>query len=138
MSEIPVKVDEELAANAKYYREHPEEAVSEPTGTMNPAPMTPDEIRSKIVEQYNVFLPHMQAYHEYAERISALSLQYHNTRLSEVLELPMEEGVLVATLDARETPKSLDTKLAQLTALPDTKIRRVIFDRVKGTYYLFL
>lgn len=106
--------------------------------TEPPAAITADEIRCKILEQYNVFLPHMTAYHDYAERIAALSLQYHDTRLKEVLQMPIEEGVLLTTLDARETPKSLDTKLAQLSQMPDTKLKRVIFDRVKGTYNLFI
>jgi hypothetical protein len=99
--------------------------------------LTADEIRTKIVETFNQFAPHAQAYHDYAERVAALSIQYHNTRLSEVLGLPMEEGVLVTTLNAAETPKSLDTKLAQIKALPGTTIKRVLFDRTKGCYYLF-
>ena len=80
----------------------------------------------------------MQAYAEYAERISALSIQYHNARLSDVLNVPIEEYVLLTSLDARETPKSLDTKLAQISQIPGTPIKRIVFDRVKATYHLFI
>jgi hypothetical protein len=100
-------------------------------------PLTADEIRNKIVETFKRFEPHAQAYHDYAEQVAALSVAYHDQRLSEVLDIPMEEGVLVTTLNAAETPKSLDTKLAQIKTLPGTTIKRVLFDRTKGCYYLF-
>ena len=101
-------------------------------------PMSPDEIRSKIIEQFTAFQPHMQAYHEYAGRIGALSVEYHNARLSEVLGVPIEEGVILGVLDARETPKNLDEFLAKLSQQSDAKIKRIIFDRVKATYSLFI
>ena len=100
-------------------------------------PNRADDIRSKILETFKQFQPSAQAYHDYAERVAALSVEYHNARLSEVLSLPMEEGTLVTTLNAAETPKSLDMKLAQIQALPGTPIKRVIFDRTKGQYFLF-
>lgn len=100
-------------------------------------PMTADEIRSKIVEQFTTFQPHMKAYADYAERIAALSLEYHDSRLASVLGVPIEVGVLMIALDARETPKSLDEKLAQIEKL-ETPVRRIIFDRAKATYYLFM
>jgi hypothetical protein len=113
--------------------------IPEPTPpvALNTVPLTADEIRNKIVETFNQFAPHAQAYHNYAEQVAALSVAYHDRRLSEVLSIPMEEGVLVTTLNAAETPKSLDTKLAQIKALPGTTIKRVLFDRTKGCYYLF-
>jgi len=119
-------------------------AQSEQSNRLNEAPpafavpLTADDIRAKIVEQFSLFQPHMTAYHEYAERVAALSVQYHNCRLSEVLGVPIEEEILLATLDARETPKNLDMKLAQFSQIPDTKIKRIVFDRVKATYYLFI
>lgn len=100
-------------------------------------PPTSDDLRYKILETFKRFEPHAQAYHDYAERVAALSVEYHNARLSEVLSLPMEEGTLVTTLNAAETPKSLDTKLAQIKALPGTTIKRVIFDRTRAVFYLF-
>ena len=100
-------------------------------------PPTSDDIRGKILETFKQFQPSAQAYHDYAERVAALSVEYHNARLSEVLNIPMEDGTLVTTLNAAETPKSLDTKLAQIKALPGTTIKRVLFDRTKSCYYLF-
>ena len=61
------------------------------------SPMAADECRTKILEQFNTFQPYMQAYAEYAERISALSIQYHNARLSDVLNVPIEEYVLLTS-----------------------------------------
>lgn len=99
-------------------------------------PQTPDEIRAKIVEQFEQFKPHLQSYHDYAERVSALSIEYHAAKLKQQ-GVAVEEMTLVGTLDARETPKSLDTKLAQLHE-QGVLLKRVIFDRTKSTYYLFV
>jgi hypothetical protein len=87
------------------------------------------------VSLYDEFKPHLASYAEYAERASALSLEYHNKRIGEMFNPPIEEGTLATTLDARETPKSLDVKLEQLAELP---IKRIIFDRVKHQYHLFV
>ena len=100
--------------------------------------MTADEARSKIIEQFTKFEPHLTAYAEYAQRIAALSLEYHNARLKDTFKVPIEEGTLIVALDARETPKSLDTKLAQISQTPAATVRRIVFDRVKSTYYLFI
>jgi hypothetical protein len=98
--------------------------------------LTADEIRSKLVEQFEQFKPHLTGYHEYAERCIALSLEYHAARFKEECpDLALEEMTLVASFDARETPKSLDAKLAQLKG---TEIRRLVFDRAKATYFLFV
>lgn len=110
----------------------------EPLPAITVTPLTADEVRNRLMDQFNLFKPHLQAYADYAERIAALSLEYHGLRLSEFLGDSIEVGTLVATLDARETPKSLDTKLAQLREVPDFKIGRVIFDQAKGVYYLFI
>lgn len=99
---------------------------------------SPDEIRARLVAQYEQFKPSLLAYHEYATRVSALAVEYHNARLKELYELsPVEELTLALTLDARETPKSLDEKL---TALIQTQSvpKRIIFDRIKSTYYIFV
>ena len=112
-------------------------ANDEAKATANPPPMTADEIRHKIVEQFEIFEPHLKGYHEYAERISALTIEYHNLCLSGQLDVPIELFTLMATLDVRETPKSLDTKLAQLKTL-SVKVKRIIFDHAKGIYYLFI
>jgi hypothetical protein len=95
-----------------------------------------DDIRHKLMEQFEQFKPHLTGYHEYATRAAALAQEYHAARFKEVFpQIPMEELTLITTLDARETPKSLDTKLAQLTGIIP---KRIIFDPTKFTYYLFL
>ncbi len=105
-------------------------------GTVEPLPLSADEIRSKLIEQFEAAKPHLAAYHEYAERCIALSLAYHNARIAATFAgVPVEELTVAATLDARETPKSLDTKLAQLHGVA---IKRIIFDPVKSTYLLFV
>jgi hypothetical protein len=97
---------------------------------------TSDEIRRKLVEQFEKFKPTLQSYHDYAEQTVALGLEYHLARLGEVFpKTPVEELTLAATFDARETPKSLDVKLAQLGGVP---VKRVVFDRTKSTFYLFV
>jgi hypothetical protein len=101
-------------------------------------PASADDIRHKILGQFKAFQPHMQAYSQYANGIAALSIEYHNARLRDVLGVTIEEGVLAIALDARETPKSLDEKLAQLTQIPGLVIKRIIFDRTKATYHLFV
>jgi hypothetical protein len=96
-------------------------------------PPTADEIRSLIVKTFEDFKPSLQAYHEYGHRMMALSLEYHNNRLGALK--PIEELTLAVTLDARETPQTLDNKLTQLKNLA---IKRIIFDRVHHTFYLFV
>jgi hypothetical protein len=97
--------------------------------------MNADEIRSKITETFEQFKPQLDGYHEYAQRITALSEEYHKVRLAETFCLP-EEMIFVCTLNAAETPKSLDQKLAQLNQA-GTKIKRIIYDRKERSYYLF-
>jgi hypothetical protein len=100
---------------------------------VKPAAPTADEIRALIVKTFNDFKPSLEAYHEYGKRMMALSLEYHNNRLGEIR--PVEELTLAATLDARETPQTLDNKLAQLK---NVAIKRIVFDRVHHTFYLFV
>jgi hypothetical protein len=95
---------------------------------------TADETRTKLLELFDQFRPQLSAYHDYAQRCAALSEEYHKLRIAEALRTPVEELTLAVTLDIRETPKSLDTKLAQLAGVT---IKRIIFDRVKGAYLLF-
>lgn len=101
-------------------------------------PLNSDNIRTKILEQFAHFQPHLQAYHDYSQRMAALSVEYHNSRLAETLGVKIDDEVLLTTLDARQTPKTLDTQLAQIEKLPGTKIKRIVFDRTKATYYLFI
>jgi hypothetical protein len=107
-------------------------------GKVEVLPPTADELRSALVAQFEKFKPSLEQYHEYAQRCMALAQEYHAVRLEDAFpEAKIEELTLVATLDARETPKSLDTKLAQF-ASENITVRRMIFDRVKSAYLLFV
>lgn len=97
--------------------------------------MNADEIRSKITETFEQFKPQLAGYSEYAKRITALSEEYHSVRLTEAFCQP-EEMIFVCALNAAETPKSLDQKIAQLHTA-GTKIKRIIYDRKDRTYYLY-
>lgn len=103
---------------------------------LSPPTFSSDEIRTKLVEQFEKFKPTLQSYHDYAEQTVALGLEYHLARFREVFpQNPVEELTLAATFDARETPKSLDVKLAQLGGVP---VKRIIFDRAKSTFHIFV
>lgn len=100
--------------------------------------MNADEIRSKLVENFNAAKPTLDAYYEYAKTAGALAEEYHNARLTETFTgVKIQEAVLVMTCDARETPASLDKKLIQLKD-NGIIVKHILFDRPKSTYYLFL
>lgn len=96
--------------------------------------MNADELRAKIIETYDKFKPSLEAYYDYAQRTAALSEEYHAARLSEVCKVPIEQETLLASLDARETPKSLDVFLATTTG----QVKRIIFDRANSKYHIFI
>ena len=99
--------------------------------------MSADEIRQKVVATYNEFKPHLDAYYDYAQRVAALSETYHAARFLEAFpNVQPTEKTLVATLDARETPKSLDNFLASFRS--DKPVREIVFDRANGKYYVFV
>lgn len=103
------------------------------TVPLNPPRLNADELRSKMVELFTQFKPTLQQYYDYAQRAAALGEEYHMRRLEE-LGPPVEAGTLVATLDARATPKSLDHELGKF---PPGSIRRIVHDRMNARYYLF-
>jgi len=96
--------------------------------------MNSDEIRHKLVENFEAASPVLNSYYEYAQRAAALSEEYHAARLSEAFQVGVEPMILVAELDARETPKSLDKRMMELGQAP---IKKIIFDQSKFRYYLF-
>jgi hypothetical protein len=99
-------------------------------------PLTADGIRSKLVENFQQFRPALEAYHDYAQRASALAVEYHAARFKEACpQVAVEELSLILTLDCRETPTSLDNKLAQIS---NVNIKRIIFDRAHSAYHLFV
>lgn len=109
------------------------------TATVPPPVLNADDLRTKMVEQFEGFKENLKAYHEYAQRVVALSIQYHDVRIAETLQAPIVEMTLVTTFNVGETPKTLDTKLQQMASIPNMpQIKKIIFDRAKGTYYLFI
>ncbi len=98
--------------------------------------MNADEIRSKIIETFNQFKPSLDAYYDYSQRVAALSEEYHASRLREKFGIESQEETLVATLDARSTPKTLDNFLSDFR--PSKPVKRILFDRVAAKYYVFV
>lgn len=95
-----------------------------------------DALRSRIVELFNNSRVTIAAFYQYSESAAALSEEYHKERMSEVFPAAVhEELTLATTLDARETPALLDKKLAELS---EVKVKKVVYDRVKSTYYLYV
>lgn len=66
----------------------------------------------------------------------ALSEQYHALRIRDEFQSLVKAKLLVTTLDARQSPVSLDKKLAELRD-SGVQIRDVIYDQNTTTYYLF-
>jgi len=98
--------------------------------------MKSDEVRSKITALFEQFKPALDGYHDYAQRVTALSEEYHKARFAEVFSTPVEELTLLATIHAHQTPKSLDEFLAKLPA--GTAVKRIIHDRKNYTYHLYV
>lgn len=97
---------------------------------------TADELRQKLVETFQQFRPELERYYDYAARTAALSEEYHHARLREGFpEAEVAETALLAVLDARETPTSLDRALA---GLGDARPTKIVFDRSAAKFYLFL
>ena len=95
--------------------------------------MTADEIRSRLVRLYEEGKPVLKQYAVYAQSAMALAEEYHLARLSAICQ-PSEE-TLVLTLDARETPASLDRQLADIPG--DVTVKRIIYDRANHKFHLF-
>jgi hypothetical protein len=97
------------------------------------ATMTADQLRSKMVGIFTEFKPALEKYYDYAQRAASLAEEYHSVRLKEQFpSAVLEERVLICKLDARETPATLDRKLASVD-----KVGLAVFDRADATYYLF-
>lgn len=95
-----------------------------------------DQLRRKLVELFEQFRPELERYYDYAARAAALSEEYHRERLRDAFpDATLTDAVLLCSLDARETPASLDRELAKLG---DAKPTKVVFDRAAARFYLFL
>lgn len=95
-----------------------------------------DVIRAKILENFELIKPSIATMQEYGLRISALSEEYHLARLKEVFpSATIEEATLAVSLDVRATPASLDKALATGA---ETPVSKIVCDRVKGQFHLFV
>lgn len=100
--------------------------------------MNADEIRSKIVANFQEAAAILTGYRLYAENVRALNIEYHKARLTEVFPgVPLDEAANVVVLDACETPKSLDVLVSQLQ---DKKIvpKRIVHDLTKHQFLLYV
>lgn len=103
---------------------------------LSPTPISADSLRSRLVELFHNSQPTLAAFYQYSQTAAALAEEYHEARLRENYPgVVFEELTLAATLDARETPATLDKKLAELQGVG---IRKVVYDRVKTSYYLYV
>lgn len=98
--------------------------------------MKSDEVRSKITGLFEKFKGSLSVYGDYAQQVGALGLEYHAARFAE-LGAPLQELTLAKTLDARETPASLDNFLANLSKT-DKPLKLVVFDRANCQYQLYV
>lgn len=97
---------------------------------------TADSLRSQLLTMFQEARPILQKYGEYAQKAGALGLEYHLARFKEQLtSATVQELTLVATLEAHETPATLDRILSQIPAT--VTIRSIIFDRVNAKFHLF-
>ena len=98
--------------------------------------MTSDEIRHRLVEHFEAAKQTLNDYYDYARGAAALSEEYHAARIKECFKTAeYKEMTLVAEFDSRETPATLDRKLAELGDLP---LKLVVYSQAKNTYYLFI
>lgn len=95
-----------------------------------------DMLRARLVELFNNSKVTVAAFYQYSQTAAALSEEYHKARLTEVYPgLVFEELTLAAALDARETPATLDKKIAELAGV---KIKKIVYDVVHSTYNLYV
>lgn len=100
------------------------------------AVVTADELRSRIVRLFEESRATLAAFYQYSQSAAALAEEYHAARFKEKFPASVsKELTLACTMDARETPASLDKKLSELNGVV---IKQIIFDRARTTYYLFV
>lgn len=101
-----------------------------------PSTPTADELRSRLLDLYEQQKPAIMAFYQYSASAAALSEEYHAARFIERFPAAArEELTLACTLDSRETPASLDKKLAELAGVT---VKKIVYDRARATYYLFV
>lgn len=93
-----------------------------------------DQIRSEIVAEYERSAPFREQLQKYSTTVYNLSIDYHKTRLAE-LGIDMVDTAVVAVLDVRNTPKTTDKVLEELTA-SGVKFNRAVRDVGTDKIYL--
>lgn len=97
-----------------------------------------DDIRRRLAALYAEARPDIEAFGTYAQNAAALSMELHRVRLAEMFpSAPVQEMTLLATLDARETPASLDANLSQIQ-LSGKVPKAIIFDPAKNLFLLYV
>lgn len=100
------------------------------------APGAADALRSRLVELFENSKITLASFYQYSQTAAALAEEYHAARLAEKYPgVGFAEYTLATSLDARETPTTLDKKLAELTGVT---VRMIIYDRVQARYYLYV
>ena len=95
-----------------------------------------DDIRHKMVEMFKGASGVLTAFYDYSRQAAALAEEYHAARFSENYPtVHVETLTLACSLDSRETPASLDKKLAELGGII---VKKIVFDQARATYYLFV
>jgi hypothetical protein len=95
-----------------------------------------EEARDKITKIYTEHKDLFTKLHDYGEQVRALSQELHIDLLQKRFCIDIVEEVLIATLDVRESPASLDKEVARIEA-SQVKITAIYFSRPEGRFYLY-
>jgi hypothetical protein len=102
--------------------------------------MTPAQLRDELSAMYQRNKALRETWFEMTQRAVALNTEYHIKRLKEHLpNVAVEEEILLTTLDARQSPVSLDKALTEMApgGVPMCPISRIIFDRKELKFYVY-
>jgi len=99
--------------------------------------ITPQEALERITKIYKENSELFAQLQDYGERVRALSEELHVGKITETFNVPVTEMLVAATLDVRETPKSLDKQIAQLQHLQG-RVSQVVYDRASGMFYVLI
>ncbi len=102
--------------------------------------MSAAQVRQCLTELYQTNKGVRDSFYEMTQRAAALNVEYHLKRLKEHLPtIPVEEEILITTLDVRQTPASLDKALTELApgGAPVAPLTRMVFDRKEFKIYVY-
>lgn len=96
-----------------------------------------DDIRMRMSKLFKDSDKLRGEFADYSQQVVALSTEYHNARLVELLQgrQPIEAGTLVATFYVNQTPKSLDMAIEKLVE-SKVIIKHVFFDVANHAFHL--